>query len=232
VTDFYSWLPKGGSFTFDIVCHSRGGLVARALKELSPSEISPLVGKPFNPSARVTIGKIVFVGTPNIGTQLADPNDIPHALDLLANVASLIPGAGLTLAGVFSCAAFAAESGFKALPGLRNMNPGDSFLTLLNQPASSPLSDYYAIQSSFSLSGIVNQVLLKAVKYLFKDNLNDLIVPTLGVSKIDHSTLPSVDIKYYGAPPGQDDVAHTRYFQREDTWNYILSVLKSQDGPI
>lgn len=224
VTDFYRMLPANGQFTFDIVCHSRGGLVARALKELSPDEISTLTSKPCNRSANVTIGKIVFVGTPNTGTQLADPKDIPHALNLLANVASLFPGAGLALGGILSWAAYVAEAGFGALPGLQNMNPGNEFLTLLNQGSGdgkpSPLADYSVVESSFSVDGIVNQVLLAAVKYLFKGNLNDLIVPTLGVSEIDGVGLaPEVVYRFDG------DVAHTRYFERPETWQRIESAL-------
>ncbi len=229
VADFYTKLPAGGSFVFDIICHSRGGLIARALKELSPEQISKFTSRAWTPAARVTIGKIVFVGTPNIGTQLADPDDIPHALDLLANVAAFFPGAGLALAGVLSSAAYVAEAGFKALPGLQNMCPGNDFLTELNESAPagapSPLPDYYAIQSSFSLDGIVNQVLLAAVKYLFKGKLNDLIVPTLGVSEIDGTDLPSTVIYYYGKPPASDAVAHTRYFEHPDTWKEIQSAL-------
>lgn len=229
VVDFYSALPAEGSLTFDVICHSRGGLIARALKEFSPAQISTFASKRCNPSARVTIGKIVFVGTPNIGTQLADPKDIPQALDLLANVVSFFPGAGLTLAAVLSSAAYAAEAGFTGLPGLQNMCPGSAFLASLNQggPAGtpSPLPDYYAIQSSFSLNGIVNQVLLAAVKYLFKGNLNDLVVPTLGVSEIDGTGLPSGVVYYYGKPPGVDKVAHTRYFQQVETWHQIQSAL-------
>ncbi len=229
VSDFYRGLPAGGSFTFDVICHSRGGLVARALKELSPGQISNLTSKTCNPSARVSIGKIVFVGTPNIGTQLADPKDIPHALDLLVNVASFFPGAGLTLAGILSSAAYVAEAGFRALPGLQSMCPGNELLTELNKggPAGtpSPLSDYYAIQSSFSLDGIVNQVLLAAVRYLFKGNLNDLIVPTLGVSEIDGTGLPSNVVYYYGKPPASEAVAHTRYFGQLQTWRQIQSAL-------
>ena len=135
----------------------------------------------------------------------------------------------LALAGILSCAAYVAEAGFKALPGLQNMCPGNDFLTELNQSApagaSSPLPDYYAIQSSFSLDGIVNQVLLAAVKYLFKGKLNDLIVPTLGVSEIDGTDLPSTVIYYYGKPPASAAVAHTRYFEHRDTWKEIQSAL-------
>jgi pimeloyl-ACP methyl ester carboxylesterase len=230
VADFYSALPANGTFHFDIVCHSRGGLVARALKELSVADVAKLTKKEFAPTAKISIGKIVFVGTPNIGTQLADPKDVPHALEVLANVASLIPGAGLTLAGIFSGAAFVAQNGFKVLPGMRNMNPSDTFLKQLNEGttggASSPINDYYAIQSSFSSANLANKILLRGVKYLFKDNLNDLIVPTLGTSNIDGIALTDDVVTYFGKAPKIESIAHTQYFKHHETWAFIIDKLK------
>ncbi|HWZ98413.1 MAG TPA: alpha/beta hydrolase [Candidatus Dormibacteraeota bacterium] len=223
--DFYAGLPGRGTYTFDIVCHSRGGLVARALKELTPAQLSTATNSNCACSATFKIGKIIFVGTPNIGTPLADPSDIPDSLELLSNIAAWIPGAGLTLAGILSSAAFVAENGFRVLPGMRNMDPADAFLKEINLPGPpgtvSPLGDYFAIQSNFDLNGVVNTVLLKGLKYLFKGNLNDVIVPTLGVSNIDGTTLPDKVTKYYGAPPLVESVAHTQYFQQEATWKFI-----------
>ena len=71
------------------------------------------------------------------------------------------------------------------------MNPSDALLKQLNEVAAggfpSPIPDYYAVQSSFSSTQLVNKVLLRGVKCLFKNNFNDLIVPTLGTSTIDGS---------------------------------------------
>lgn len=228
VADFYSALPANGKFQFDIVCHSRGGLVARALKELSVAEVANLTKKSWTWRANVNIGKIVLVGTPNTGTQLADPNDIPHALEVLANVASMLPGAGLTLAGILSAAAFVAENGFKALPGMQNMNPSDEFLKLLNRVVGNRLpsvSEYYAIQSNFSSAHLANEILLCGVKYLFKDNLNDLIVPTLGTSNIEGRTLPETVVTYFGKAPRVESIAHTQYFKQRETWDFIIDSL-------
>lgn len=231
VVDFHAALPQGGGpYNFDIICHSRGGLVARVLKEFSPEKISAILGTSWTPTASVNIGKIVFVGTPNIGTQLADPDDIPHALNQLANVASLFPGGGLEVGGIIACAAYAVEAGFKALPGLQDMDPGHNLLTLLNQAvlagSPGPANDYYAVQSAFSAQGaILNAVMKTAMGYLFKGALNDLIVPTLGVSDIDGSSLASSRVLYYGQSPKADDVPHTGYFVRQETWDLVTSSL-------
>ena len=57
------------------------------------------------------------------------------------------------------------------------------------------------------------------------NNRNDLIVPTLGVSKIDQGELDAGRVKYFGQVH-KDDVAHTRFFKEEDTWNHILTSLR------
>jgi hypothetical protein len=83
------------------------------------------------------------------------------------------------------------------------------------------------IQSSFSSTHLVNKILLRGLKFLFKDNLNDLIVPTLGTSNIDGKPLADKVIKYYGKAPKVESVAHTQYFKQVETWDFIVQSLKS-----
>ena len=69
----------------DAVCHSRGGLVlCWALK------VSPLL-----------VDRVVFVGSPLIGTSLAAPDRLRGALDLLANVADAIGNVATGVAVAF-----------------------------------------------------------------------------------------------------------------------------------
>ena len=68
----------------DVVCHSRGGLVVSWLLRLDA----------------VPIEKVVFVGSPLVGTSLAAPDKLRAALDLLANYAEtikLVGGAASTV---------------------------------------------------------------------------------------------------------------------------------------
>lgn len=232
VVEFYRALRKGaGPFEFDIICHSRGGLVARALKELSPEDIARLSGEgSWQPSARVSVRRIVFVGTPNNGTRLADPSNIPKALDRLANVATLVPGAGMAIGGVLAWAAYIAEAGLKALPGLRDQAPGSDLLLTLNSPApaAGPVvtGDYFAVQSDYEPQGsLVKAILDAGVDRLFGNEPNDLVVPTLGVSRIDESDLDAARVKYFGETQG-DNVAHTRFFKETGTWDHILASLQ------
>jgi hypothetical protein len=81
--DLCKLLPRDiaeGQHPLDIITHSRGGLVARALVQLPQ-----LNG---NDAARVSgaVKRVVFVGTPNFGTSLADPGNWGRAADLLINL--------------------------------------------------------------------------------------------------------------------------------------------------
>jgi CHAT domain-containing protein len=61
----------------DLITHSRGGLVARALIELL--------------GHGEAVRRVAFVGTPNAGTNLANPQNWGRAADMLVNLAHLDP---------------------------------------------------------------------------------------------------------------------------------------------
>jgi hypothetical protein len=58
------------------------------------------------------------------------------------------------------------------------------------------------------------------------DNLNDLIVPALGISNIDGSPLADKVTTYFGKAPKVESIAHTQYFQQARTWDFIVESLK------
>ncbi|MBB3197292.1 esterase/lipase family protein [Roseateles terrae] len=62
--------------TLDVVCHSRGGLVVAWALRL----------------AALPVSRVVFVGSPLVGTSLAAPDRLSAALDMLANVADALGG--------------------------------------------------------------------------------------------------------------------------------------------
>lgn len=73
----------------DIVCHSRGGLVVSWLLRLEA----------------VPVERVVFVGSPLVGTSLAAPDKLRAALDLLANYADAVSVVGQGVTPVFPLAA-------------------------------------------------------------------------------------------------------------------------------
>jgi hypothetical protein len=223
--DFLSGLPPG-NYQFDVISHSRGGLVARTLKELTPSALGQLVEPSWNPTpgVNVQIGKIVLVGTPNVGTPLANPTDLPEAVSRLASIASSFSQdvAAVGLGALFAIFGGIVEGGVGALPGLENMNPGDPFLVQLNS-ASNDIGPYYGIQADFQpTGGLATAIENNGVDALFLGAANDLVVPTLGVSDVNGQTLPGAQVDAY---PQSANVYHTDYFYQQGTWDSILEFL-------
>ncbi len=107
----------------DIITHSRGGLVARAFTKL-------LGGAP-------AVRNLIFLGTPNCGTDLANPKNWGALADTLVNLT------GVDHAELFGrlaalLARLAIMSGEKKIPGILAQNPlmaadPDSFLHLLQK---------------------------------------------------------------------------------------------------
>jgi hypothetical protein len=230
VMEFYAALAaNSGSYEFDVITHSRGGLLARALVELADDEISDLSGTAWRRPANlgVRFRRVVFVGTPNAGTDLADPKNLPSTLDRIANAIHMLPDAPLTFAlgAVFAVAAYVSETGLDALPGLVDQAPASRFLTKLNAPKcpSIDVQGYFGIEAEFHPDGGIAAAMLdKGVDRLFRGNANDIVVPTLGVSQVASAKLPPLQVKQYGLA---DHVHHTSFFRHLPTWEYIAESL-------
>jgi CHAT domain len=143
----------------DIIAFSRGGLVARSLIEY------------LLPSARwgATVGRVIFVGCTNAGTQLAEPANWHRFADHYTNLAlgttralSLIPGAqGVTtiashvIRGVGALVKALASGAItdNVVPGLAAMEPDGEFVLRINeaQPGQPAPADaqYFAVTSDF-----------------------------------------------------------------------------------
>ena len=133
-------LPGGATLEVDLVCHSRGGLVGRALAgELGDVDRSP-----------VRVRRVVFVGTPNEGTALADPEHLAVLLDRMATVANLFPGVPVAevLDAVLSVVNALAQGALTGLEGLAAMRPGGDFLTRLSGGPDVE-AEYFALASDF-----------------------------------------------------------------------------------
>jgi hypothetical protein len=53
--------------------------------------------------------------------------------------------------------------------------------------------------------------------------MNDLVVPTLGVSTVNGQTLPGTQVDLY---PRSANVYHTDYFYQQGTWDSIIGFLE------
>jgi pimeloyl-ACP methyl ester carboxylesterase len=139
----------------DVICHSRGGLVVAWWLR----------------NGKRNVRKVVFVGSPLQGTSLASPANLRTALDVLANIASLVGKlAGATtpflpfmkaaqgLAAIFSgtfhilASTPLADAVVAVVPGLASQSRvGNNFeLTSLNYQQWPTLPTFYAVKSNFA----------------------------------------------------------------------------------
>lgn len=225
VRQFYeAFQQHPGEYTFDIICHSRGGLVSRALTRLPDAFLAQRLDGWQRPAAvKIRIDRIVFVATPNGGTDLARPGNIPQALERLANYVNIFPDSLLTIGGgmLLSLAAGIAEAGLPHVPGLDDQQPDSELVkALTDSQAEAPR--YFAFQANYEVSGKLREaikasgtVLTGANRFvdgLFGESPNDLVVPTTGVADNRHFRLPETQVvKFQG-----DKVHHTNFFFQPD----------------
>lgn len=182
-----------GDYAFDIVCHSRGGLLARALAHLSEDAVGTLTGKPWERplGVRVTIARIVFVASPNAGTVLAQPQRVPGLVERLTNYVNMLPDATLTIASgaLLSLAGAVAEVTLPRLPGLADQVPGSPLQERLVPPPRAA-ENFYAFCADYEPDGdLVNVVKDAAMDRIFASERNDLVVPTNGVGHTPYFNL-------------------------------------------
>jgi hypothetical protein len=228
IVQLYEELPKDdATYTFDIICHSRGGLLARTLNELDDAAISLLAKKDrWNrlPKVTIKIDHIIFVATPNIGTDLAAADNLPKWLNRMANLASFIPDStgSAPLAAVLAVASDVAASAV-SLPGLADMAPCSPFLQKLNA-RSVNAQDYWAVEAKYRAEGPLLRALEDPIiDGLFRGRDNDLVVPTEGVSIVGSTfDLTGPRVKKFSPAEG---VSHTHFFTKGQTWQHILTAL-------
>ena len=215
----------------DVVAHSRGGLVARALVEM----VAP--GEAWQPR----FDRVVMAGCTNGGTHLAEPENWKTFVDLYTN---LVTNAVRVVGGASGHVATAAliESGIRsvgalvkylavhaiedrAVPGLAAMRPGSELVTELNrtnpgQPGAGG-SMYFVVQTEYEPTGDggIPQALLAwltdRVTDQFFQTANDLVVDTASMTAIDPAVGGFVkDVLDFGKT---DFVHHTSYFAKGRT---------------
>lgn len=174
-------LPDGIDLELDLLCHARGGLVGRVLAERQ--------GDLDAGSRRVRIGKIVFAGSPNAGTALADAAHLSKLLDRYTNVLNVFDflpietGVVEVLEGIITVAKQLTLGTMKGLDGIQAMVPGGAFARWLDEGRATEGTRYFALASDFRSQepSVAELVRGTAAKQVFGGVGNDLIVPTAGV---------------------------------------------------
>ncbi|HET7473249.1 MAG TPA: hypothetical protein VFJ71_09010 [Candidatus Limnocylindrales bacterium] len=212
-------IPAGASLDLDIICHSRGGLVARSLTQWAGA---------FPGGRDIRVHRTALVGTVNNGTILAD---VEHWNDLIDTLSTLINTVGIGIPEPFSLVlSFAqdiAEAGYPQLAGLHAMVPGGDFLKDLNgrQPR---LSKYLAIASNYeptnrNLKAFLNDTVKD---FIFDQKDNDAMVRVDSVVGTDgeNEFKKVADVELLDAKQG---IEHSMYFGNEAVGKRIASWLEA-----
>jgi pimeloyl-ACP methyl ester carboxylesterase len=205
-------VPAGQSLEVDIVCHSRGGLVARTLAQ-SPSMFG-LDTSPFK------VRRVIFVGVPNNGTPLTNPDHMVQMIDRYSSILNLFPTGAVTetLEAILTVIKVIGHGALKGLRGLAAMCPDSSFLNMLNAGHETG-AGYYAIAADFEpvhdglkalLTGTVTDAVMDRV---FKQVPNDLVVPEPGVyGENGNAAFPIADTGRLLLAPVGAGIIHTTLF--------------------
>ncbi|PTR33981.1 hypothetical protein C8J98_102168 [Luteibacter sp. OK325] len=194
----------------DVICHSRGGLVARVLVEG--------LGTFALDTSRVNVGRVSFVGAPNNGTALADPDHMVSMIDRITTALTLFPTGPVTetIEAMITVLKMISHGALAGLDGLAGMKPGGTFLTKLNTDFTSTTT-CFAVTSNYEptdsgLRGLVAGLGNGVVDNVFQEARNDLVVPTDGVWDKNGATgfpLAAANLLVLESAEG---VMHTTYF--------------------
>ena len=212
---FLAQLPHQHKLDVDIVCHSRGGLVARQLAERTSDPAD---------SAPMAIGRIVFVGVPNHGTVLAHPDHVVKMIDRLTSALNLFPTGPVTetLEALITALKVIGHSALTGLPGLSSMHPTGAFLTALNS-GSPNATQYYAIAADFEPTDeglralVCGSVADAVIDRVFENMANDLVVPELGVYGANGSLAFPIPNDRVLMIPAEAGIVHTTIFGYSET---------------
>ncbi|HEX5855800.1 MAG TPA: CHAT domain-containing protein, partial [Thermoanaerobaculia bacterium] len=184
VRDLLTRLPRTRVLV-DAITHSRGGLVLRALAA---------------EGARVALGRVLLVASPNGGTPLASPARWHGLAAWLANLGEMFPGGALAFGLDFAAEALVWMAGRAggALPGIAAMDPAGEYLEQLNAIAVRRY-EAAAVVARYEPRGAAARRLVDAAAGVFFEDPNDLVVPTEGGTLLGAAPpVPAEDIVRFG----------------------------------
>jgi len=219
--------------SFDVVTHSRGGLVLRTLVERALD-----LGAAAN---RFQLGRAVLVASPNDGTPLATPDRWDKTVGWFANLMEIVdqfaPNPFVTGAEFVSEAiVWLAHHILGDLPGLSSMDAGGATVGALQAPPAPPAHSYSALVANFNPDHSLLQRMIDAGVDQFFLGANDLVVPSEGGWRVDHDGMQNVDVTQIGCfgPGGNlatsesSPVMHTSFFVRQETAAFLTRALSGQ----
>jgi hypothetical protein len=217
-------VPAGVQLEVDIICHSRGGLVARTLAE------HPAV---FGlDTAAWQVRRLALVAVPNQGTPLADGEHMVAMIDRLTTALNLAPSGPVveTLEVLITAVKVVGHGALASLTGLAAMRPGCDTLAQLNSGAPDG-SGYRAVAVNFepqggALGAAVGQRLADHVlDVVFRDAPNDLVVPEEGVWSANGNAAFPIAAAALLRVPASAGIIHTTVFGHPPVCESLLAWL-------
>jgi CHAT domain-containing protein len=223
-------LPEQAT-TFDVVTHSRGGLVLRNLVERSQQFGE--IGRRFKP------GRVVLVASPNDGTPLATPKRFDDTIGLIANLLEMFPDNPFTTGAAFVAngLVWLANHASGDLPGLQAMDADGELIATIQSAPGPPDRAYSALVANYQPTGATLQRLLDAGIDQFFGTANDLVVPSEGGWRVDRpptGLIPAAQIGCFG-PGGNlapDSVTHVNFFSQAATAEFLVNALLGRQQPL
>ena len=222
----------GRKFEFDILCHSRGGIVARTLAER---------GAALVPGLACDFRKVFFAATPNAGSVLGDPAHIVDMIDVFTNLLTAFPDGPVmysieVILAIVKLIAFSAE---RRLPGLAAMGTDDYIGRVLNRATVPSPAAYAAASAEYEPDPAASNGFLTgrfgnaALDRIFQNEngavANDLVVPTAGVFGANgHPSFPITETTLFGK---SDHVWHTGFFSQPRAWAAIQRHFEMPGAP-
>ncbi len=226
VKEMLDALPDG-EFEFDVITHSRGGLVLRELMEGASAQ-HPKRG-------RLKIGRVIMVASPSAGTPLADFDTWEKRFSYIANLMDMLPDHPFVTGASWLAEAlkWSAANLLGNFPGLTAMEPSGDYLRGLQGAPVGSL--YHAVVSNFHPTESLAHRLADLGVDRFFNGANDLVVPTEGgwMTAADSAGwIPGSRIACFGhgGNAGEDQVIHHGgFFGNAKAVEFFLAVLGDQE---
>jgi hypothetical protein len=208
---------------FDILCHSRGGIVARTLSERAVTLVGP---------NGCQVRSVYFAGTPNAGSPLGDADHMIDMLDLFTNCLTNLPDGTVaySIEVLLGLVALAGHAAAKGLPGIASLGTQGSYIVdRLNRSGEKARAFYaaagadYEPQPGRDNGWLIDRLGDRAMDRVFEQDgkpvANDLVVPQQGVFAANgHPSFPIASPLVYGPADG---VWHTAFFAQPRTLAHI-----------
>jgi hypothetical protein len=227
--------PPEGHLEFDVLCHSRGGIVSRMMAEH---------GHELVDRANAAFRSIYFVASPNSGSQLGDPNHMVDMVDVFTNFLTNFPDGPVmySIETLLAIVKMLASVGMKQLPGIASMGTAaDGFIAERLNYAGERLEARYGAAASdyeprpgadngFFQGRFGNFVMDGIFAKEGRPTANDLVVPRDSV--FEHNGHPMFPIANPLLYRPSDAVWHSGFFSQPRTLAHIENHLQVGGIPI